>query len=1135
MLETVRADPAVRRATGRIETGSRVLKVDGTVMEGRAADLRGVDPATDDSVLRQKDRIFEGGRWFDSLDAKEVVIDQGAADRLGGPGGPATVGDVIALPSPDGRRLELQIVGIVRKPGIFANALTTLYVPLGTLQDFLFPDSPGRISKIEGEFEVGADADAFLARTRVALDAADPLLRIQLTRETREQIDRNLQGMRLLSYLGGAVSMLAATFIVFSTLSMGVSERQRTLAMLRAVGAARGQVGGLVLIEGVILAVLGALVGVPLGWAFVEVLAWRFPFFFAAGVRIDPLGVAFAAGVTLLAAVGASLLPAVNAMRVDPLEAMAPQSHAPTGRPPVGLTILGLLLVSIDPLLMFGPIPAILAPFGLSQHAKEVSFYGHFVLGLPGWMLGFFLLAPLFVWTVERALARPVAALLGMPGDLLRQQLSGGGLWRAAGTGAALMVGLAVLVVMQVQGNTALNGWRLPDKFPDVFVYTTSLAGLDPAAQQAVRDQPGVLGDRAMPVAVFNPRLPESALGVAGAAVFDQTMFIGVDPDRVFDLMELEFLEGNPADATRLLKEGRHLLITDEFRKLKGYGLGDTFSLQKGVFGGRIEYAIAGVVSSPGIDVMVGTFDLGGQFAQQSAASVFGSLDDARKDFGVERARLMAVDLQPGVDKAKVVGRPEGGPGRPQPERRRRAEPQGDDRRRLPQAAARGEHGRVVGDGRRVARRDEHGAGGHPRPPLAVRHPAVGGRDALRPAAAGGRRGDLARRSRRVARPGRRPEHGRRRPPIVGPDRRLRPADVRPVGRRRPRGAGGDAHQRRRQRVAGTVGRADRAADALAGRTCGGVTLGVGQKCEHEGGREGRSDEGEEENVVAAPIYAGRCGTRRPTHLSSLLRLTFLSFPPSCSHFPRPRTQGRYRMYFDRVCGRYPGSLSRQRSTKSRAWRLRIIRNPQRRPAEVGRLAAGVRADVAALKEQGVRRHAQQDPRQRAQLDLHRREQHLHPHPRRDRRRRDQHAVHARRRADQRRVRRRHEDAQRPENHVRHRPAQAAQQVEDEELPAAQHVLDEAAEHPQPQHVAEQVPEARVQELEPEESPELQPADRLVDGEEPVPLHRPHAVEDDLPDQLGPVVHHPHPDRGGRPARRRTAAPTARRARTPRR
>src|SRR3712207_9344065 len=82
---------------------------------------------------------------------------------------------------------------------------------------------------------------------------------------SRREVDQNLQGVQALSYLGGAVSMLAATFIVFSTLSMGVTERQRTLAMLRAVGALRGQVAALVVGEGLLLALAGGAVGVPLG------------------------------------------------------------------------------------------------------------------------------------------------------------------------------------------------------------------------------------------------------------------------------------------------------------------------------------------------------------------------------------------------------------------------------------------------------------------------------------------------------------------------------------------------------------------------------------------------------------------------------------------------------------------------------------------------------------------------------------------------------------------------------------------------------------------------------------------------------------------------------------------------------
>ncbi len=657
VVQHLRDDPAVRRVVGRIETRTRLIGRDGKVMVDQpAADLRGVDPATDEAVARQKDKIESGGRWFTSASADEAVIDQGAQDRLGG----ASVGDTIELPGTSGGRLKVKVVGIVHKPQIIANGLATIYVPLKTLQQFTFPDHPDRVTKVEGEFNVDVDAKAFEDRTQKYLAANDPAIKVKLTRETRETIDRNLRGIKLLSYMGGMVSMLAATFIVFSTLSMGVAERQRTLAMLRAVGALRGQVGRLVVIEGLVLGALGGVVGVGLGFAWVFVLAKTYPDFFASGIVIDWWGVLFAGVATLLAALGASLLPAWNAMRVDPLEAMVPQAAAGPAGPPIAVSIAGLILVAIDPLLLFGPMGYLSAAVGLGAWEKEVRFGGHFVLGLPAAFLGFFLLAPLFVWLVEKLFSLPVAKLMGVQPDLLRQQLSGGGLWRAAGTAAALMVGLSVLVVMQTQGNSTMKAWELPDKFPDVFIYTLNAgAGLSPEAQQAVRDDPDVIADRTMPIAIFNPRLPGNALGVVGAAWFEQTMFVAVDPDKAFDILELDFRHGSTrAGAEAGLKKGRHIIITEEFQRAKGYKLGDQFELVKGVLGGeKIPYTICGIVWSPGIDVMVSTFDLGSQFEQQSAGTVFGSLADARADFGVDSARLMAADLKLGADKKVVVDR----------------------------------------------------------------------------------------------------------------------------------------------------------------------------------------------------------------------------------------------------------------------------------------------------------------------------------------------------------------------------------------------------------------------------------------------------------------------------------------------
>jgi putative ABC transport system permease protein len=131
-------------------------------------------------------------------------------------------------------------------------------------------------------------------------------------------------------------------------------------------------------------------------------------------------------------------------------------------------------------------------------------------------------------------------------------------------------------------------------------------------------------------------------------------MFFGVDPDKAFDLIDLDFRAGNARQAKEMLKKGRHLIVTEEFRKLKGLTLGDKLPLRTARHG-VVDYTIAGVVWSPGIDVIVGIFDLGRQFEQRTVASVFGSIDDAREDFGVSGVYIFAANLDYFVQKEKVL------------------------------------------------------------------------------------------------------------------------------------------------------------------------------------------------------------------------------------------------------------------------------------------------------------------------------------------------------------------------------------------------------------------------------------------------------------------------------------------------
>jgi putative ABC transport system permease protein len=177
-------------------------------------------------------------------------------------------------------------------------------------------------------------------------------------------------------------------------------------------------------------------------------------------------------------------------------------------------------------------------------------------------------------------------------------------------------------------------------------------------------------------------------------------MFIAIDPHKAFKMMELEFREGNPEDAERMLADGRkvtltdgmvihgtvekrpngdyavttwnnevrvvpagrvksdedwqYIVVTEEFRQLKGLGVGDSLELRT-TAGKMKEFTIAGAVWSPGIDVMVSMHDMNRQFDQRTAASVFGSLEDGRKYFGIKRVFLFAANLENYVEKEALL------------------------------------------------------------------------------------------------------------------------------------------------------------------------------------------------------------------------------------------------------------------------------------------------------------------------------------------------------------------------------------------------------------------------------------------------------------------------------------------------
>jgi putative ABC transport system permease protein len=77
----------------------------------------------------------------------------------------------------------------------------------------------------------------------------------------------------ILSWAISLVALLGAAFAVLNTMVMAVNERRGEIAILGAIGWGRGRIVGLILAEGVLLALAGGAAGVALGIAAAEGVA----------------------------------------------------------------------------------------------------------------------------------------------------------------------------------------------------------------------------------------------------------------------------------------------------------------------------------------------------------------------------------------------------------------------------------------------------------------------------------------------------------------------------------------------------------------------------------------------------------------------------------------------------------------------------------------------------------------------------------------------------------------------------------------------------------------------------------------------------------------------------------------------
>ncbi len=582
--------------------------------------LVGLDPTLAPDL---HDYRITQGRFLERGDGKVAVISERLADEVG-----VKLDDTLKLPTPEGV-VKLTIVGLVPGRALIGNeqVLVTL-----TQAQKLF-DMSGRISVIEANLTTKDKAESEAIVNTIKAQLGDTYTFGGLS--SGSEFAGAMQLGQVMFNMFGVLALVMGGFIIFNTFRTIVAERRHDIGMLRAIGANRATIVGLVLTEGLVQGVVGTAIGLGLGYLMGVVIVagtnsivkqlMNIEMTVVVELSLVVVSIALGVGVTLFA----SLLPAVNASRVTPMEALRPSLSPAMQR----FSRIGAIA---------GAVMIVAAIGGLLT--------GNFVFVAPGgvlFLVGLVLVAP--------ALVKPIANVFGVLLALIfaRQgtsELAQGNLTRqpsrAAITASATMIGLAIIVgaggmmfstvgtVMDLFSRTLGSDYLLIP--PSIAVWKGDV-GASATFKAKIKALPGV-------DTVSSLRYAQSSLHSAAlkSGVGETTISVlGIDPVEYPKVSGMDFQKGNAQDAfSALAARERNVIVNGILAAGTNLHVGDVIPLV--TTSGRQNYRVVAI---------------GGEVMSMKINTAYISQANMKADFRKSEDIFYQVDLAPGADPAAVEQR----------------------------------------------------------------------------------------------------------------------------------------------------------------------------------------------------------------------------------------------------------------------------------------------------------------------------------------------------------------------------------------------------------------------------------------------------------------------------------------------